>query len=613
MLWTWGSGYIGNWIGVTVRNNALAELVITPPSSNEGSRSPDGVAGEIPTDLCQLGRLESVSFSRNRLSGTIPDCFALNINLLFFDAARNNLSGNIPARFGASGLSLRVFNVWQNELNGNLPGGFPNSIWLDVSGNFLSGSLPENINRSGKMLYFDASDNELSKNIPNTYSSRFTRILYFDLSNNGLDGVFDPGWINQISFVNLRIDPTFDVSNNKLCFNPAADVQPRPLLEPEDGEVLDDLDGLNWGGLWHKTVDNRRASERTRHEEIEISFVGNVCGQANFSSYSQMALPPVANVRKSINGDILTVQWDPPTDPQTGRVYAASEYELRISEAKRPNFNSDGMLKVVDNSPYRNFNAGYYADVPGATAEFNLRGGEKPLLREGQTITLDELVVGVTPRYKVAEPQGDVDTVFTGEAGGWQYQSWRSFNVVRDGVLAQEVARNLGLFLNEEMYSWDAGTQVWSTHPVEGDPTTTLDMGTAVMFKDGVTAADNLRFAGVGRADENMVVTLQQGWNIMAPARANMEVGADNPEALFDANLTDCDNLAGVLAIITYDSRIGDFKILLPCHPDVQTAGYDPLDVVDVYDTMYVFFQSQLSVPVTWDPDSGDNGNYVPA
>ncbi len=621
----WGDGDIKDWNGVTVRKGAgdqysITGLVVSPPSTIEASNSPLGVAGEFPASFCQLGRLTNFGAGRNRLSGPIPTCFANNLNLRSFDVARNNLSGNIPAGF-ASNPNLEIFSVWTNKLTGSLSGGFPNLVWLDVSGNSLNGELPSDINATGKILFFDASDNEFSGSIPSDYPSRFTRIVYFNLSDNDLDGGFSLDWINQISFVNLRSRPVFAVGNNRLCFNHAASVQPRPLLEPQDSEVYEpvsgDDDALNWGGLWHNRENPRAPGylqrDRTRHAQILISVGGNICGDADSPSYSQRALPPVADVQKSINGNVLTIRWEPPTDPQTGQTYTASAYQLRITEAKRPNFNSGGMLKVTDNTDYTNFNAGYYDAVSTTTAQYDLQG-DNSILRAGQTVSEGELVVNIAPINNLAQMQDGVTTVFLGAGeGGWQYGSWRSFNVRQDNTSAQELARNLGLFLNEEIYSWNAGTQTWNTHLVEDDGSTTLDMGTAVMFKDGVTAADNLEFAGVGRVDEDMVVTLQQGWNIMAPARANIEVGPGNTEALFDANLTDCDNLAGVLAIITYDSRIGDFKILLPCHPEVQTAGYDPLDVIDQYDTMYVFFQSQLSVPVTWDRDSGNNGNYVPA
>ncbi len=605
-LASWGDGYIGDWDGVTIRESdkALVGLEVTPPGDN--SRA--GIAGEIPGSLCNLGRLKDASFNNNRLSGTIPECFARLSSLLTFTAASNDLSGSIPAEFAESGpnRNLKVLNLLQNKLNGTLPSGFDNLVWLDVKGNFLSGNLPE-INASGKMLFFDVSGNELGGSIPSTYPERFTRIVYFSLSNNSLTGAFDPSWINDISFVNfLNIRPSFRAGTNRLCFSTAADIDPRPLVEPRDDEILDGSDGRAlWGGLFSNT--------NGRHGEIIIFLAGNVCREDDSSSYSQMALPPVGNVRKSISGGVLTVEWNPPTDPQTDRVYAASEYSIQIREAKRANFNSDELLKVKLNTDSADLDTGYLDRTSGTTVQYDLGGGDNSILRAGQTVAEGELVVSIWPVYSIRQPQGDVSTSFYGPGGGGQSGGWRAFNVRQDNTSAQELARNLGLRLNQEMYSWDAATQTWSTHPTEGDAATTLDMGTAVMFNDGVTDADNLRFAGLSRADQNMVVTLSQGWNIMAPPRANMEVGADNPEALFDGVLTDCDNLAGVLAVITYDSRIGDFKILLPCHPDVQTEGYDPLDVIDVHDTMYVFFQSQLSVPVTWDDGSGDNGNYVPA
>ncbi|PPS18710.1 hypothetical protein GOBAR_AA01876 [Gossypium barbadense] len=76
-----------------LRSNSLQGLLPTPPqelsyyliSNNE-------LGGEISSRICNLSFLSVLDLSKNKLSGTIPDCFRLQM----IDLSRNEFTGHIP-------------------------------------------------------------------------------------------------------------------------------------------------------------------------------------------------------------------------------------------------------------------------------------------------------------------------------------------------------------------------------------------------------------------------------------------------------------------------------------------------------------------------------------
>ncbi len=391
--------------------------------------------------------------------------------------------------------------------------------------------------------------------------------------------------------------PWFPSRGNKLCFDPNASYSPaRPVVGAEAAEIRSYFTGLS-----------RSPNSVT---EIEIHFEANVCGD---SSYSEIALSPAnfsfTRHEHLLGGSLETFffTWEPiPEDQLT-----FDKVSVSIREVQDPA--ASGRMSKIINGEYNGPDALIQtanADVasPGLRERMHTFVFVSDVIVPGQTYDLDEFAITIKPIKSISE--NGISYYIYGGGRVWCNEGWRAFNVLADGTSAQEMARDLGLSADENVFSWDAEEQRWNVHPTADEPSGALDQGTAVMFQGGVSAEEYIRDAGLGRADEDVVVTLHQAWNLLAPATATEDFTVDegNPHIVFDDSLSDCRNLAGVLAIITYDSQYGEFKIALPCHPDLIPAGYEPLDAIDSRDSMWVFFQSQLPVPITWDVSSSSYG-----
>jgi len=607
--------------GITITGNAVTTVDISDPAKAR-------LAGEIPTALCRLGRLERLFAASNQLSGSIPECLADLSALRTLDLPWNQLTGELPARL-AELEHFQVLRIQENDISGDFPavsGGAPDwrdLRWFRANDNSFSGPLPANIT-SENLLVFNVENNDFNGKIPDNYSERFTRISRFNFGNNNLDGLFPSVWWNQITFVQVWIDLEFIASGNKLCFGSTTYEQTRPVEIPNRDEV-NDATRYSYGALVSRPSNN----------QVTIHFEDNVCQNSDYSSYNNsIAFAPVNSMEigtaEDLNGEVrLVLDWKPEPEWDPGIVNFGNlnlYYDfasVRIWDIRAPSFRTNG-AQVKDNNPNDGFD-GYQGNfmIRGAI----LRGMPRFYINISIASVLtdpskfleikDSLAYSVEPVQAVTNSQltGSFIIYGTGNAGSgvgsgnsFGNEDWRAFNVLMDDSPAQEMARNIGLGPDDSMYSWDAEAQMWSTHPTAGEPNGDLDEGTAVMFQGGVSRIESLRAAGMGLADNFMVLTLHQGWNLLAPAGTGDVVEPDREYVFFDTALTDCENLVGILAIITQDSQFGEFKISLPCHPDLIPRGYEPLDAIDERDSMWVFFQSQLPVPITWDTGSATYG-----
>ena len=94
--------------------------------------------GNIPPEIGELTKLESLGLTENRLTGPIPASLGKLVNLVFFGLADNDLSGEIPTEF-ANLKKLRTFNIRHNPLlTGCIPANLRSVQYNDLS----SGDLP---------------------------------------------------------------------------------------------------------------------------------------------------------------------------------------------------------------------------------------------------------------------------------------------------------------------------------------------------------------------------------------------------------------------------------------------------------------------------------------
>ncbi|KAJ0989738.1 hypothetical protein J5N97_008094 [Dioscorea zingiberensis] len=219
------------------------------------SLSGNQLTGGIPDSINNLQSLAILQLAINSLSGEIPAELGHCKNLIWLDLYSNNFSGPIPPSLASeSGLitpgivSGKQFAFLRNEAGNICPGAgvlfefdgvrserladfalvhscpttriytgttvysYPSNgsiIYLDLSYNFLSGTIPENFGTMNYLQVLNLGHNELTGVIPEALGG-MKKAMELDLSNNHLTGVI-PATLGTLTFLS-----DLDVSNNNL-------------------------------------------------------------------------------------------------------------------------------------------------------------------------------------------------------------------------------------------------------------------------------------------------------------------------------------------------------------------------------------------------------------
>uniref|UniRef100_A0ACD5WS80 Uncharacterized protein n=1 Tax=Avena sativa TaxID=4498 RepID=A0ACD5WS80_AVESA len=170
------------------------------------------LTGNIPPTIGNLYSMVYLSFAQNELSGEIPDTIGNLVQLSSLTLHRNNLTGKIPASIGRC-TQLQELNIAHNSLEGSIPRSifkiYSLSIELDLSNNYLTEGIPEEVGSLINLNKFSISNNRLSANIPSTLGQCVV-LEYLELESN-----FFVGGIPQ-SFVKLASIKRMDISRNNL-------------------------------------------------------------------------------------------------------------------------------------------------------------------------------------------------------------------------------------------------------------------------------------------------------------------------------------------------------------------------------------------------------------
>ncbi|XP_073065721.1 probable LRR receptor-like serine/threonine-protein kinase At4g37250 [Primulina eburnea] len=140
--------------------------------------------GTLPSSLLNASELQVLSLSNNALSGGIHEFISGPKNLKLLNLSDNGLSGNIPQSLiqNSSVVSLK-----NNYFSGPVPSRMQSVEFLDLSSNFLSGSLPLEFG-GVDLRYLNLSSNNISGRVPLEFASRIPQNATIDLSFNNLSG-----------------------------------------------------------------------------------------------------------------------------------------------------------------------------------------------------------------------------------------------------------------------------------------------------------------------------------------------------------------------------------------------------------------------------------------
>ncbi|XP_015876724.3 receptor-like protein EIX2 [Ziziphus jujuba] len=178
------TGRIPEWIG-----KRLSKLIILRLRQNEFN-------GSLPSSLCNLPALQNLDLSHNRVSGLLPQCLN-NLTAMYNEIDVRLILGlvqvvwkGLELEFGENLKYLRSIDISSNYLSGTIPDNLTSLyklISLNLSRNNLNGSIPEKFGQLHMLESLDLSRNQILGNIPGSFSD-LTFLGVLDLSHNNLSG-----------------------------------------------------------------------------------------------------------------------------------------------------------------------------------------------------------------------------------------------------------------------------------------------------------------------------------------------------------------------------------------------------------------------------------------
>ncbi|VVA36980.1 PREDICTED: serine/threonine-kinase [Prunus dulcis] len=161
---------------------------------NDGSKECHGAGNLLEFAGISDGQLNRIS-ARNPCNftrvyrGMIQPTFNHNGSMIFLDLSHNLLSGSIPKEIGKM-YYLYILNLGHNNISGSIPeelGKLRSVNILDLSSNILEGTIPQALTGLSLLMEIDLSNNRLSGMIPE--SGQFeTFPAYRFINNSGLCG-----------------------------------------------------------------------------------------------------------------------------------------------------------------------------------------------------------------------------------------------------------------------------------------------------------------------------------------------------------------------------------------------------------------------------------------
>ncbi|KAE9610257.1 putative transferase, protein kinase RLK-Pelle-LRR-Xb-1 family [Lupinus albus] len=149
-----------------------------------GAGSLLGFSGIRKEQLKRISIRTSWNITRGKLQ---PPNFYHNGSMIFLDLSNNMLSGSIPKVIGSM-FYLYILNLGHNSISGNIPeqfGNLKNLGILDLGSNRLEGQIPQSLTGLSLLTEIDLSNNNLSGLVP-TSGKFFTFPADRFLNNSGL-------------------------------------------------------------------------------------------------------------------------------------------------------------------------------------------------------------------------------------------------------------------------------------------------------------------------------------------------------------------------------------------------------------------------------------------
>eukprot|EP00934_Nitzschia_sp_Nitz4_P001661 Nitzschia sp. Nitz4//scaffold5_size260463//185128//191136//NITZ4_001006-RA/size260463-snap-gene-0.51-mRNA-1//-1//CDS//3329555412//1661//frame0 len=167
---------ICSWVGVFCSASDTAQTLVF--TSN-------GLTGTMPGEVALLGGLLQLFASGNEIEGPIPEALFLVSQLQQVDLSFNSLTGPVPPSVGDAKF------LWE----------------LDLEGNSLSGRLSNDLRGAERLEIVNLADNNLVGSVPSALFANWVSLRELDLGGNTLTGTVPSEISNLQNLTSLTLGP----------------------------------------------------------------------------------------------------------------------------------------------------------------------------------------------------------------------------------------------------------------------------------------------------------------------------------------------------------------------------------------------------------------------
>ncbi|KAF3651752.1 putative CASP-like protein PIMP1-like [Capsicum annuum] len=167
--------------------------------------------GKIPNFFSNFTSLVVLNFANNSLSGAIPQCSIPSKigeapGIRSISLSRNKIRGSIPESFCHASNVLQVLDLSNNSLSGTIQRNLGNCrslIYLNLGQNKLTGSVPEELEHITSLRYLDLNGNQFEESFPAVIEN-FQDLEILNLAGNGFE-VRIPKFIGDIRSLRILV------------------------------------------------------------------------------------------------------------------------------------------------------------------------------------------------------------------------------------------------------------------------------------------------------------------------------------------------------------------------------------------------------------------------
>ncbi|XP_031120598.1 probable leucine-rich repeat receptor-like serine/threonine-protein kinase At3g14840 isoform X1 [Ipomoea triloba] len=276
--------------------------------------------GVLPPALVKLPFLKIIDLTRNYLNGTIPYEWA-SMKLEYISLTVNRLSGSIPKYLGNI-TTLVLLNLENNLFNGTIPpelGKLANLQKLMLAANYLTGEFPKELNVLTKLTEFRLGRNNFTGKLPSFQTLKNLQKL--ELQATGFEGPIPENISALTSLIQLRISdlnggvsifPTFNNMTGMTTL-----ILRRCNISGKIPEYIANMTSLRQLDLSFNNLEGGIDGLQGLHDKVQYMYLMNnsLSGQIpqwvlsrghqyytdlSYNNFTESSVPPICN-RESLN------------------------------------------------------------------------------------------------------------------------------------------------------------------------------------------------------------------------------------------------------------------------------------------------------------------------